>query len=81
MTATNETFQKYTVIQFNKNINMNAKFRNEKNDFEKAFFKLMSNSVLGKTMKNLRNHRDIKLGTTDKRRWLQILTTTYQNSP
>ena len=80
MTATNETFQKYTIIQFNKNINMNAKFRNEKNDFEKAFFKLMSNSVLGKTMKNLRNHRDIKLGTTDKRRWLQILTTTYQNS-
>ena len=59
---------------------MNAKFRNEKNDFEKVFFKLMSNSILGKTMKNLRNHRDIKLGTTDKRRWLQILTTTYQNS-
>ena len=46
---------------------MNAKFRNEKNDFEKVFFKLMSNSILGKTMKNLRNHRDIKLGTTDKR--------------
>ena len=59
---------------------MNAKFRNEKNDFEKVFFKLMSNSILGKTMKNLRNHRDIKLGTTDKRRRLQILTTTYQNS-
>lgn len=58
---------------------MNAKFRNEKNDFEKVFFKLMSNSILGKTMKNLRNHRDIKLGTTDKRRRLQILTTTYQN--
>ena len=60
---------------------MNTKLRMEaKNDFKKDFFKLMNNSIFGKTMENVKNHRDIKLATINEKRNKLVSETNYHTT-
>ena len=62
----------YRIIEFNQEAwlkpytDMNSELRKAgKDDFEKDFFKLMFNyTVFGKTMENIRKHRDIKVSNS-----------------
>ena len=76
----------HRLIQFNQKawlkpyIDMNTRYRKDaKNDFEKDLFKLMNNSVFGKTSGIVRNHRDIKLVTSDKRRKTLVSEPNYHS--
>ena len=60
---------------------MNTELRkNAKNEFEKDFYKLKINSIYGKTVQNDRNHRDIKLVTTEYKRNKLASEPNYQST-
>ena len=60
---------------------MNTKPRSDAlEDFKKDFFKLMNNSVFGKTMENVPNHRDIKLVTKNQKRNKLVSEPNYHTS-
>ena len=56
---------------------MNTELRQKaKNNFEKDFT-LMNKIFFGKTMENVRKHRDIKLLTTERRRNYLVVEPNY----
>ena len=76
----------HRAIEFNQSpwlktyIDFNTQLRTvTTNDFEKDFFKLMNNSVFGKTMEDIRKHRNIKLVTTEEKYLHTVMKPNYKS--
>ena len=76
----------HQAIEFNKSpwlktyIDLNTQLRTAAtNDFEKDFFKLMNNSVFGKTMENIRKHGNIGLVTTEEKYLCTVMKPNFKS--
>ena len=77
----------HRVIKFNQDawlktyFDMNTEIRTKaKNYLKNFFFKLMNYAVFGKSMENVRKHRDIKLVATERRRNYLVSEPTYNTT-